>query len=86
MRVIRDKVLVKTKAAAAAHTTPGGLFVPQTSEQAQYVTGEVVAVGEKVDTVKPGETIHFNRFVAPKLTINGSDLYTIREDDVLAIE
>jgi co-chaperonin GroES (HSP10) len=85
MRVIRDKVLVKTQSTTAT-TTPGGLFVPATSEQAQYVTGEVVAVGETVVWIKTGDLIHFNRFVAPKLTIKGSDFYAIREDDVLAIE
>lgn len=87
MNAIGDKIIVKAPQSQGATTTKSGLFVPSISDQAQFISSEVVAIGEKCGPmVAIGHIIHFNRLACPKITVDGEEYYVARLDDVLAVE
>lgn len=88
---LRDFVVVSKD--EAAKQTPGGLYVPATSEK-KIVTGTVTAVGsgrvglngEAIPLeVHVGDKVAFNRSMATEVEVGGETALLLREDQLLCI-
>ena len=83
---LHDRVLVKP--AAAEEKTAGGIIIPDTAKEKPQ-RGVIVAAGKgKIDepmTVKVGDTVLYGKYAGTEVTIDGQDLLTMRESDLLAI-
>lgn len=84
MRVIHDRILVETT--PVADRTASGLFLAGSADQSQVVLGRVIDVGSKVEDVTVGNGVYFNKFTAFKVTKNSKDFFSIKENEVIAIE
>lgn len=78
-----DRVIAK--ATKPKETTEGGLLLPKES-QSKLVLAEVLAVGENIDWIHPGDMIVHVEFGPEPFTHEGQEVLIMREDDVLAVE
>jgi chaperonin GroES len=64
--------------------SPGGIIIPGKPKETP-ITGEVVAVGSRVEEIFPGQKIIFGKYAGNEVKIDGEDLLIINDTDVLAI-
>jgi len=91
MKTLPGKVLVELKN-VESQVTKGGLYLPETAQTGQVVTGIVVATGEiREDTskivpmsIKVGMTVWFVKHSAFELTYDGKRLFSMPESNILA--
>lgn len=71
-----------------------GIIIPETAEQDAPQQGKVIAVGEgrKTDEgerismdVKKGDTVIYSKFGYDTVTIDDTEYYLLKEDNILAI-
>ena len=88
---ILDRILVKP--AEAETKTAGGLFIPETAQDAP-VKGEVIGVGDGRVTdngtvislkVKQGDTVLFSKGQGTIVTIDSEEHIILNQDQVLAV-
>jgi co-chaperonin GroES (HSP10) len=84
MRLVEDKIAVE--ASKTSEQTRGGLYLAPTADAGQFISGKIVQLGPTTKEVHIGNLIHFNKFVASKITVNGVDFYILKESEVLLIE
>jgi len=86
---LRDFVVVKKE--EATKQTPGGIYMPGTSEE-KMVTGEVLAVGPGLVTdagvavplaVKVGDRVVFNRNAAVEVKNGGETVHLVNENQLI---
>jgi co-chaperonin GroES (HSP10) len=86
MKVLGKKLAVKVNKTAATQTA-SGLYIAGTAESGQILKGKVVERGwETEDSILDGDIVHFNKFNAPEVTVDGETYYVLTLDDVLVIE
>ena len=83
----RKKWIYVTQDAEESRITEGGLSTPDNVEQERKSVGTVVAVGNEVTDLKPGDRIVFGAFAGEKSKIEKEDLeiLLVHDDDVIAI-
>ena len=64
--------------------TQSGIVIPDSAEQEKPENGEVVAVGSKVKSVKPGDTVLFAKYSAIDIEFENEEFLIITELDILA--
>ena len=88
---LQDRVLIRK--AESAKVTKGGLHIPETSQDGETVTGEVVAVGPgRFDqghmiptSIRKGWTVLYFRHAGSKVkTPDGEELLCLMESEVIA--
>lgn len=87
IRVLPDRFLVEEQ--KQSYTTKSGLYIPETSQEGQVISGTVVALsGLRSDgtrsPIEDGMTVWFNKFNAFKVEIDKKQYYSITEKDILA--
>lgn len=86
MKVIGKKLAVKVNKTAATQTA-SGLYIAGTADSGQIIKGKVVSVGYDVpEDITEGDTVHFNKFNAPEVTVLGEAYHVLTLDDVLVVE
>ncbi|RSC30043.1 co-chaperone GroES [Agrobacterium sp. FDAARGOS_525] len=90
-RPLHDRILVRR--VESEEKTKGGIIIPDTAKEKPQ-EGEVIAVGpgarnesgqiQALD-VKVGDRILFGKWSGTEIKINGEDLLTMKESDVMGI-
>jgi len=77
-----DKVVVKRLEAESR--TAGGIVLPDSAKEKPQ-RGIVQAVGKKVENVKVGDQVLFDKYSGSKLRIEDEECLILKEEDVLGI-
>ena len=65
--------------------TKSGIVLPRTVSKEKPITGEVLAVGKKIEDIKPGERIIYEKYTGTEVK-DGEEVYLILDiDNVLGI-
>lgn len=64
--------------------TAGGIYVPDSAKEKPQ-RGTVQAVGKKVENVKVGDQVLFDKYSGSKLRIDDEDCLILKEEDVLGV-
>ena len=81
MRVLHDRILVEP---TAEKTVKSGLILPESSKENN--TGKVIIVGDKVKTIKVGNTVKFHQYTGIPLEYLGKKcLFMSEEQEIIAI-
>jgi chaperonin GroES len=64
--------------------TSGGIYVPDTAKEKPQ-RGTLQAVGKKVQNVKVGDQVLFDKYSGSKLRIDDEDCLILKEEDILGI-
>ncbi len=62
--------------------TTGGIYVPDTAKEKPQ-RGTIRAAGEKVEKLKVGDQVLFDKYSGTKLKIDDEDCLILKEEDVL---
>ena len=88
---LHDRILVKRL--EQEDTTKGGIIIPDTAKE-RPMKGAIVAVGPgKVGdggkiipmSLKPGDTVLFNKYAGSEVKLDDEEYSVMREDDILAV-
>ena len=78
------RILVTKK--AVEQKSEGGIILPESAiEESKETTGEIVAVGPKVEGMKVGDVVLYAEFAGTDVTLDGKDYLLMPDEDVLAI-
>jgi chaperonin GroES len=83
IEAIGDKIVVAPE--EPEERSAAGIIIPEDARKPSQ-RAEVIAVGEKVETLSPGAIVHVAKYAGTELKIGDRDLLVIREDDVLVRE
>ena len=64
--------------------TAGGIYVPDSAKEKPQ-RGVVQAVGKKVENVKVGDHVLFDKYSGSKLRIEDEECLILKEEDILGI-
>ena len=64
--------------------TSGGIYVPDSAKEKPQ-RGIVQAVGKKVENIKVGDQVLFDKYSGSKLRIEDEDCLILKEEDILGI-
>ncbi|MEX5219427.1 MAG: co-chaperone GroES [Nitrospiraceae bacterium] len=64
--------------------TSGGIYVPDTAKEKPQ-RGTVQAIGKKVENVKIGDQVLFDKYSGSKLRIDDEECLILKEEDILGI-
>lgn len=68
----------------APDVTEGGIVLPDNARE-QPLTARVIAVGEKVETLRKGDEVIFASFAGTVFTIDGREVIVVDEEDILLV-
>lgn len=81
------QVLIKPQADEEKETE-FGILLPSNLEQEKKAIGEVVAVGDKIDDIKKGDTVIYALFAGERIKLNEKgkevEYMLLFEEDILA--
>lgn len=89
-----DRVLVRPVTLEEKNNTKHyGIILPESMKEEKSSEARVIAVGEGryVDgklvpvRVKPGDTVLYNKYSYDEVTVDGEELYIIKEEHILAV-
>ncbi len=84
MRAVNNFIIIN-ETVEEKKTESGLLLTVDESEEMRYGKGEVVETGDKVTTVKKGDTIYFDKRQGHQVRLEGVLYGIIREPDVVVI-
>jgi len=64
--------------------TSGGIYVPDTAKEKPQ-RGTVQAIGKKVENVKVGDQVLFDKYSGSKLRIDDEECLILKEEDILGV-
>jgi len=91
IKPLQDRVIIKRL--AEEEKTTGGIIIPDTAKEKPQ-QGKILAVGpgKVLDngirlemTVKEGDIVLFGKYSGSEVKIDGDEVLTMREDDILGI-
>lgn len=77
-----ERVLVKR--VEEETTTASGIIIPDNAKE-KPLHGSVVAVSDKVEGIKAGETVVFAKYSGTEIKLDGEELLVMNVDDVLGV-
>lgn len=92
IKPLQDRVVIRPLE-EVAHTTPGGIVIPDSAQEKSQL-GEVVAVGPgKLSDegkaipvgVKVGEKVFHAKYGGTNVKIDGEEYIILKEEDILAV-
>ncbi|AWL38663.1 MULTISPECIES: co-chaperone GroES [unclassified Streptomyces] len=82
IRMLHDRVLVRTDSPEGERRSGGGILIPATAAVGRRLAwAEVVAVGQNVRTVEPGDRALYD----PEVEVRGVAYVLMRERDLHAV-
>jgi len=86
IRMLHDRVLVEIDAGEGERRSSGGIVIPATAQMGKRLAwAQVVAVGQNVRTVQPGDRVLFDPEDRAEVEVRGVDYILLRERDVHAV-
>ncbi|MCX9190093.1 co-chaperone GroES [Carbonactinospora thermoautotrophica] len=84
--MLHDRVLVKVDQNEGERRTSGGLLIPANAKMGKRLAwAQVVAVGQNVRTVEPGDRVLFDPEDRGEVEVRGVDYILLRERDIHAV-
>ncbi|AKH86674.1 chaperonin [Streptomyces sp. CNQ-509] len=84
--MLHDRVLVRTDSAEGERRSSGGIVIPATAAVGRRLTwAEVVATGQNVRTVEPGDRVLFDPEDRGEVEVRGVGYVLLRERDLHAV-
>jgi len=78
--LVVDKIKEKPK------STSGFIMTESQSEDIRYLKGEVISVGENINTVKEGDIVWYDKHAGHGIEFNNKYYYVIKYSDVVILE
>jgi chaperonin GroES len=86
IRMLHDRVLVRTDGPEGDRRSTGGILIPATAELSKRCTwAEAVAVGQNVRTVEPGDRVLYDPEDRSEVEVRGVVYVLLRERDIHAV-
>lgn len=86
IRMLHDRVLVSTDTEAGERRSSGGIVIPATAAVGRRLAwAEVVAVGQSVRTVEPGDRVLYDPEDRAEVEVRGVAYVLMRERDLHAV-
>lgn len=86
IRMLHDRVLVKTDTSEGERRSTGGILIPATAAVGRRLAwAEVVAVGQNVRTVEAGDRVLFDPEDRAEVEVRGVAYVLMRERDLHAV-
>ena len=83
IRPLYDRIVVK-RLDNDQEKTASGLFIPDSAKEKPQ-RGIVQAIGKKVENIKVGDQVLFDKYSGSKLRIEDEECLILKEEDVLGI-
>ena len=85
IKMLNDRILVKLEADSERRTS-GGILIPATAQMSKRLAwAEVVATGQNVRAMEPGDQVLFNPEDRYEVEVRGEDYVILRERDIHAV-
>ncbi len=86
IKMLHDRVLVKTEAGEGERRSTGGILIPATAEISKRCAwAEAVAVGQSVRSVEPGDRVLYDPEDKLEVEVRGATYVLLRERDLHAV-
>ncbi|MFJ2741620.1 GroES family chaperonin [Streptomyces sp. NPDC087440] len=86
IRMLHDRVLVKSDTPEGERRSGGGILIPATAAVGKRLAwAEVVAVGQNVRTVVPGDRVLYDPEDRAEVEVRGTAYVLMRERDLHAV-
>jgi chaperonin GroES len=86
IKMLHDRVLVKTSNAEGERRSSGGILIPATAQVAKrLIWAEVLAVGNHVRSVEVNDQVLFSPDDRHEVEIGGEEYLLLRERDIHAV-
>jgi chaperonin GroES len=86
IKLLHDRLLVRTHGPEGERKTSGGILIPATAEVARRLAwAKAVAVGPNVRTVDVGDQVLFDPEAPAHVELQGREYLLLRERDVHAV-
>lgn len=86
IRMLHDRVLVRTDIEEGERRSTGGIVIPATAAVGRRLAwAEVVAVGQNVRTVEPGDRVLYDPEDRAEVEVRGTAYVLMRERDLHAV-
>jgi chaperonin GroES len=86
IRMLHDRVLVRTDTPEGERRSTGGILIPATAAVGKRLAwAEVVAVGQNVRTVEAGDRVLYDPEDRAEVEVRGVDYVLMRERDLHAV-
>ncbi|WP_441251687.1 GroES family chaperonin [Kitasatospora sp. McL0602] len=86
IKMLHDRVLVKTEGSEGERRSTGGILIPATAELSKRCTwAEAVAVGQSVRAVEPGDRVLYDPEDKLEVEVRGATYVLLRERDLHAV-
>ncbi|GAA2090536.1 co-chaperone GroES [Streptomyces albiaxialis] len=86
IRMLHDRVLVRTDKGEGERRSSGGIVIPATAAVGRRLDwAEVVAVGQNVRTVEPGDRVLYDPEERAEVEVRGVAYVLMRERDLHAV-
>ncbi|MDT0307817.1 co-chaperone GroES [Streptomyces sp. DSM 44917] len=84
--MLHDRVLVRADTAEGERRSSGGIVIPATAQVGRRLDwAEVVAVGQNVRTVEPGDRVLYDPEDRAEVEVRGVSYLLMRERDLHAV-
>ncbi|MFF4581741.1 GroES family chaperonin [Streptomyces sp. NPDC001389] len=86
IRMLHDRVLVKSDTPEGERRSGGGILIPATAAVGKRLAwAEVVAVGQNVRSVEPGDRVLYDPEDRAEVEVGGATYVLMRERDLHAV-
>ncbi|MER6999882.1 co-chaperone GroES [Streptomyces sp. NPDC000410] len=86
IKMLHDRVLVRSDAPEGERRSGGGILIPATAAVGRRLSwAEVVAVGQNVRTVEPGDRVLYDPEDRAEVEVRGVAYILMRERDLHAV-
>ena len=86
IRMLHDRVLVKTEAGEGERRSGAGILIPATAVMGKRLAwAEVVAIGQHVRSIVIGDRVLFDPEDRSEVEVRGAEYVLLRERDVHAV-
>ncbi|MGW1762962.1 GroES family chaperonin [Streptomyces sp. NPDC002073] len=86
IRMLHDRVLVRSDNPEGERRSGGGILIPATAAVGKRLAwAEVVAVGQNVRTVEPGDRVLYDPEDRAEVEVRGATYVLMRERDLHAV-
>ncbi|MEY9875417.1 chaperonin GroES [Streptacidiphilus sp. MAP12-33] len=86
IRMLHDRVLVRTEGPEGERRSTGGILIPATAELSKRCAwAEAVAVGQNVRSIEPGDRVLYDPEDRAEVEVRGTIYVLLRERDIHAV-
>jgi chaperonin GroES len=86
IKMLHDRVLVRSDGAEGERRSSGGILIPATAQMSHRLAwAQVVAIGQNVRTVEVGDRVWYDPDDRAEVEVRGVEYVLLRERDIHAV-